>query len=94
MKKLPLVSFLVLSLALFATLPALVKGAEAPPSGAGSGSGGKSTPTPTATATPVVGDDDCDGALEGCLGDLFFLFDGGEHHHHFGFNDRDRRDRD
>jgi hypothetical protein len=86
MRKIKLVSFLVLSLALSAALPAMVMGQAAPPPGGAPTpvpTGGKPTPVPTSAPTPVIGDCDGDQDLEGCLGGLYFLFDwGGCHHHH------------
>ena len=90
MRKVKLFSFLVLSLVLLVSLPALTLGQTAPDSGGGKGTGGKPTPVPTSTPTPVIGDDDGDedGDAEGCLGALYFLYDfGGCHHldfHRFG----------
>ncbi|HEY5039802.1 MAG TPA: hypothetical protein VIJ93_12090 [bacterium] len=86
MRKLKLVSFLVLSLVLSVALPALTMGQSAPPAQAsgGNSSGGKGTPVPTSTPTPVIGDDDGDEDAVGCLGVLDFLGDcGGCHHHHY-----------
>ncbi len=99
MRKIKLVSFLVLSLALSVGLPALVMGQSAPTGGNGSGTsnpGGKPTPVPTPAPTPVIGDCDGDADAEGCLGALYFLFDwDGCHHFDYSrFGDRGRCGRD
>jgi len=94
MRKGKLAFFLVLSLVLSVSLPALVIGQSAPsPGGTDPGTkdpGTKPTPVATATPTPVVGDDDGDEVLEGCLGAMAYLcnFGGYHHRHHSRFDNR------
>ncbi len=80
MRKVKLVSFLVLSLALSVALPALVLGQSVPKP-----PGGKPTPVPTSTPTPVIGDDDGDVDEDGvgCLGALDFLCNWGGCYHFY-----------